>query len=152
LFKFDFDIDHKFKRSTDDSNIIFKCDKDYNIDSSITIEDFTKFLQEKYNIDYPHTTFRGLVGIYSRIWGKANYDIHKPLKTYSNDAKEKIGIDNLIKLFNKYDELDKINKELKKDTESKKVLEECTKIIMLQISQRLNLKKIISKLKLLTEK
>lgn len=122
-FCFKFDIDHKFKRSTDDSNIIFKCDKDYNIDSSITIEDFTKFLQEKYNIDYPHTTFRGLVGIYSRIWGKDNYDIHKPLKTYSNDAKEKIGIDNLIKLFNKYDELDKINKELKKDTESKKVLE-----------------------------
>lgn len=122
-FCFKFDKEYKFKRSTDDSNIIFKCDRDYNIDTSITIENFTKFLQEKCEINYPKTTFRALVGAYSRIWGKYNYDIHKPLKTYKDDAKEKDGIDNLIKLFNRYDELNEINEKIKNDEEAKKVLD-----------------------------
>lgn len=122
-FCFKFDIDYKFKRSTNDAKTIFKCDKDYNIDTSITIDDFTKFLQEKFNIDYPHSTFRALVGAYSRIWGKDNYDIHKPLKTYKDDAKENIGIDNLIKLFNRYGELNEINEKIKKDQEANKILD-----------------------------
>lgn len=121
-FCFKFEKEYKFKRSTNDSKTVFNCDENYNIDSSISIEDFTKFLQEKYSINYPNTTFRALVGTYSRIWGKYNYDIHKPLKIYKDDAKEKGGIDNLIKLFNKYNELEKINKNIEKDTEAKEVL------------------------------
>lgn len=122
-FCFKFDIEYKFKRSTNDSKIIFKCDKNYNINDSISIENFTKFLQEKYEIDYSKTTFRALVGAYSRIWGKYNYDIHKPLKTYKDDAKEKDGINNLIKLFNRYDELNEINEKIKNDEEAKKALD-----------------------------
>jgi len=122
-FCFKFDREYKFKRNTNDPKTIFKCDNDYNIDTSITIEDFTKFLQEKYSINYPNTTFRALVGVYSRIWGKYNYDIHKPLKTFKDDAKEKDGIDNLIKLFNRYDELNEINEKIKNDEEAKKTLD-----------------------------
>ncbi|RXJ85359.1 DUF2326 domain-containing protein [Arcobacter cloacae] len=123
-FCFEFEKEYKFKRDTEKSTIIFMCDNNYNLTGkTITIEDFTKFLQEKYIVNYSHTTFRDLVGTYSRIWGKNNYNIHKPLKTYENDAKENIGIDNLIKLFNRYDELNKINESLKKDTDSKKTLD-----------------------------
>lgn len=123
-FCFKFEKEYKFKRNTESSTIILMCDNNYNlIGETITIEDFTKFLQEKYNINYSDTTFRNLVGVYSRIWGKNNFNIYKPLKTYENDAKENIGIDNLIKLFNRYDELNKINETLKKDTESKKTLD-----------------------------
>lgn len=122
-FCFKFDMDYKFKRSTDNPEIVFKCDEDYNVDSSITIENFTKFLQDKYNISYSHTTFRALIGGYSRIWGKDNYNIRKPLKTYGNDGSEKVGIDNLIKLFNRYNELDEINEKIKNDGESKKILD-----------------------------
>jgi hypothetical protein len=121
-FSFKFDIEYKFKRSTNDSKIIFKCDKDYNDDTSITIDDFTKFLQEKYNINYNHSTFRALAGTYLRIWGKSNYDIHKPLKLYKDDAREKEGIDNLIKLFNRYDGLKELSEKIKNDGESKKAL------------------------------
>lgn len=123
-FCFQFEKEYKFKRVTDNSTMVFICDSDYSIvDEPVTIEYFTKFLQEKYNINYVYSTFRVFVDVYSRIWGKNNYNIHKPLKTYENDAKENIGIDNLIKLFNRYDELNKINENLKKDTESKKTLD-----------------------------
>lgn len=121
-FCFKFDIEYKFKRSTNASKIMFKCDKDYNADIPITIDDFTKFLQEKYNINYTYSTFRALVGTYLRIWGKYNYDIHKPLKLYKDNAKEKDGIDNLIKLFNRYDELNELSEKIKNDEASKKVL------------------------------
>lgn len=122
-FCFKFDKEYKFKRSTNDSKIVFECNQDYHIDKSITLEEFTKILQEKYEINYPKTTFRALIGAYSRIWGKYNYDIHKPLKTYKDDAKEKDGIDNLIKLFNRYDELNEINEKIKSDEEAKKTLD-----------------------------
>ncbi|MFA7021253.1 DUF2326 domain-containing protein [Aliarcobacter sp.] len=121
-FCFKFEKEYRFKRTTDDSKIAFICDENYNISDSITIDKFTKFLQEKYNINYIESTFRSLVGTYSRIWGKNNYTIDKPLKTYENDAKDKNGIDNLIKLFNKYDELNEIDKNLKNESETKKVL------------------------------
>lgn len=120
-FKFD-DIDYKFERRTDNPTIIFRCDKDYNIKDSLNIKDFMKLLQEKYNINYAHSTFRALIGVYLRIWGKDNYSVHKPLKTYSNEADEKVGINNLIKLFNKYDELNEINEKIKNDEEAKKIL------------------------------
>lgn len=122
-FCFKFDRKYKYKRNTNDSKTIFKCDENYDIDTSVTIDEFTKFLQEKYSINYPNTTFRALIGTYSRIWGKYNYDINKPLKTYKDDAKEKDGIDNLIKLFNKYDELNEVNENIKNDEEAKKALD-----------------------------
>lgn len=122
-FCFKFEKEYKFKRATDDLKTIFICDESYNVNTSLmTIDEFTKFLQEKYNIDYINSTFRSLVGTYSRIWGKNNYNIEKPLKTYENDANDKNGIDNLIKLFNKYKELNIINQKLKNEVESKKVL------------------------------
>lgn len=120
-FKFD-NEEYKFKRSTNDSNNVFKCDKDYNLGNSISIDEFTKYLQEQYGINYFSSTFRNLIGAYLRIWGKDNYDIHKPLKTYKDDANEEVGINNLIKLFDKYNELEEINKNIKKDSESKKIL------------------------------
>jgi hypothetical protein len=122
-FCFKFGDEYKFKRNTNDSKNIFKCDKNYNIGTSIAIDEFTNFLQEKYSINYSNTTFRALIGLYSRIWGKHNYDINKPLKTYKDDAKEKDGIDNLIKLFNRYDELNEINKNIKNNEEVKQVLD-----------------------------
>jgi len=122
-FCFKFDKKYKFKRATNDSKNIIKCNDNYEIIESISIDEFTKFLQEKYEINYVSSTFRSLVGLYLRIWGKNNYDMNKPLKTYENDSKEKVGIDILIKLFNKYNDLKDINDKIKQDTESKKTLD-----------------------------
>ncbi|AGR77662.1 hypothetical protein A7H1H_1375 [Aliarcobacter butzleri 7h1h] len=121
-FCFKFEKKYKFIRTVENSKIVSICDENYNINDAITIDEFTRFLQEKYNIDYTNSTFRSLVGTYSRIWGKNNYTIDKPLKTYENDAKDKNGIDNLIKLFNRYDELNEINEKLKNESETNKVL------------------------------
>lgn len=108
-FCFEFEKKYRFKRITNDAKNIFECDDHYRTIKSISIDEFTKFLQNKYNINYVDTSFRALVGLYIRVWGKYNYDIKKPLKTYKDDANEVVGINNLIKLFDKYKELKEIN-------------------------------------------
>ena len=111
-----------FKRSTDDTQTVYVCNLKYEVIKSISIEEFTHTIQLKYNINYQNTTFRSLVSPFIRIWGKDNYDMKKPLKTYKNDSKEIIGIENLIKLFNEFSELEIINESIKKDEDSKKTI------------------------------
>ena len=118
LFAFKFDKKYRFKRTTEDLNIVYLCDKKYKIieNKSMTLTEFSSFLQEKYALDYEETTFRAIVGVFIRVWGKDNYDETKPLKTYKNDSDEKLAIKNLIKLFNKYTDLKDINEKIEKYT------------------------------------
>ncbi len=124
FFTFEFDKKYRFTRNTEDSEIIYVCDDNYKIikNKSMKQEEFTKFLQKKYDLDYADNTFRILVGIYIRVWGKENYDEKKPLKTYKNDSDEKLAINNLIKLFDKYTELKSINEKIVKNTEANKTI------------------------------
>jgi len=121
-FCFEFDKEYKFKRVTSDSKNVYQCKDNYEVDDSKSIDEFTKFLKEKYGLMYADSKFRGMIGLYLRIWGKDNYDIKKPLKTYKNDAKEKDGIYNLIKLFNKYHEIKTITDKIKRDDEESKTI------------------------------
>ncbi len=121
-FCFEFDKRYKFKRTTNNAENLFQCNENYEILKSISLSEFTTFLQNSYGINYVDSTFRALVSLYIRVWGKYNYDIKKPLKTYENDGNEKLGIYNLIKLFNKYNELKEINDRINKDTDSKKTI------------------------------
>ncbi|MBN8046927.1 hypothetical protein J0A94_03735 [Paraclostridium bifermentans] len=122
LYSFEFDNNiYKFIRTTADSENVYKCDDDYNILKSITLDEYTKFLKEMYKIDNKYSTFRSLVSLYSRIWGKNNYDIDKPLNVH-NKSKDKDMINNLIKLFSKYEKIDTINKNIKQYTEENKAI------------------------------
>lgn len=121
-FSFKFDRIYRFKRSTDDDKTVFECNDNYEKIKQISINEFTSFLQKKYKINYVDSTFRVLVGLYLRVWGKYNYDMHKPLKTYKNDHKEKEGIYNLIKLFDKFEKINETIVEIKNDESSKKIL------------------------------
>lgn len=119
FFTFEFGKKYRFKRNTEDSNIIYVCDKKYKIieDKSMTVDEFTSFLQEKYALKYVETTFRAIVGVFIRVWKKNNYHETKPLKTYENDSDEKLAIKNLIMLFNKYTDLKIINEKIDTNTE-----------------------------------
>lgn len=117
-FTFEFDKKYRFLRSTDVLGIIYECSENYKVieNKSMKLEEFTNFLQKKYQLDYVDTTFRALVATYIRVWGIDNYDEKKPLKTYKNDSGEKSALNNLIKLFDKYTELKDINEEIDKNS------------------------------------
>ena len=123
-FTFQFDKKYRFKRSTDNSKLVYACDGHYKVieDKSMRLDEFTKFLQDKYELNYVDASFRAIVSVYIRIWGKENYDEKKPLKAYKNDSDEKVAINNLIKLFDKYDELRNINKKIVQNNEVNKTI------------------------------
>ena len=123
-FTFIFDKEYKFARSTELPEIIYECDNNYNIieDKTMKIEEFTSFLQIKYKLNYIDMTFRTLVSVYIRVWGKENYDEKKPLKAYKNDSNEKLAIYNLIRLFDKYTELKSLNEQISTNSEVNKTI------------------------------
>lgn len=103
LFKFEFDqIDFYFKRNTENPEVVSFCDNEYNTLTENTVEDFTKTLKEKYNIKNAFLSFRSIVSPFSRIWGKDNYNVDKPLQAFVKES-ESTAITNLIKLFNLYE-------------------------------------------------
>jgi hypothetical protein len=122
-FKFEFKSQSfYYTRTTKDPGLVSVCDKDYNFLSEISITQFTDNLKEKYQIENKYLTFRSIVGLYSRIWGKENYNVNKPLQSFLKD-KEPQAIMNLIKLFNLYDSIAETEIKIKNQEDSKKVIE-----------------------------
>jgi hypothetical protein len=123
-YNYEFIFDSKsyyFGRNTEFENTVMVCDKDYNIINEIDIKTYTQKLKELYEIKND-STFRGMVNPYSRIWGKGNDDVDKPIQNFSKEA-ESAAIDNLIKLFNLFDKISKTSGEIKAQEESKKILQ-----------------------------
>lgn len=116
----------RFKRQTEDSQIVYKCDKDYKIVDNLEIEKYTEFLKNKYGIDNQYMTFRSVVSLYSRVWGKENYDIKRPLDSFKN-AKTKDMVESLIKLFDKYDKIYEISQKIIVASEEKNTLNKAAK-------------------------
>lgn len=100
-FKFDGKIKY-YKRSTLNPKEVIPCNKDYEqIGEPIDIEDFKKQLKRSYRLQIAQSTWRSIVGRYSRIYGRDNYDERRPLK-YGDETVE-LAIMALEQLFGIYD-------------------------------------------------
>lgn len=122
LFEFEFDdTNYYYKRSTENPEIVSICDKEYNSLSDISIENFTKILKEKYKITNEFLSFRKIISTFSRIWGKDNYNVDKPLQAFTKEP-ESTAILNLIKLFNLYNTIAETEIKIKEQDESKKII------------------------------
>lgn len=118
-FKFEFEGDlFYFSRNFLKSSEVWSCDKDYKKISSMTLDQYNKFLLEKYNIREKGASFRNLVSRFIRIYGKGGLDETAPLESYKGEAKGK-AIKPLLQLFEKYhiisdlqDNLDEITTEI----------------------------------------
>ncbi len=120
-FQFQFsDQSFFYTRTTDNSGIVSVCDIDYNVISEIGINDYTKKLKEKYELKV-EATFRSTINPYSRIWGKENYKVDKPILNSIKES-EATSIENFIKLFNLYDDISKVSNLIKNEDEYKAVL------------------------------
>ncbi|MGR6341493.1 DUF2326 domain-containing protein [Priestia megaterium] len=119
-FKFN-KTEYHFVRGTENPDAVYKSNNKYEKLDEMKVNDFTKMLKSLYKMESDQLTFRAAVSTYSRVWGKENNNVKKPLHSF---AQEKFGqtIINLIKLFNKYDAIELQDKELKKLGDQKQVL------------------------------
>ncbi|WP_417383151.1 DUF2326 domain-containing protein [Gimesia sp.] len=127
LFSFFFDGEpYFFKRITDDPDIVFVCTSQYSEIEEISVDEYKQFLKESYGILNEDISFREMVSLFSRIWGKGNLEVKKPLHVAQAMASAK-SVENLIKIYNKYGKIKEITTALKNANEKKTALSKASK-------------------------
>lgn len=120
MFKFN-NVEHQFRRSTLNSETVASLTSDGELIRTYTISEYTNWLKESYELVSEDITFRALVSLFSRIWGRQNLDVKRPLhispKQNASDC-----IDNLIKIFGKYGPIKDLRTSLKGADEKKKAI------------------------------
>lgn len=99
-FLFDGNV-YKFIRNTENYNLVYECDDNYEIQDEISIEKFRNFLKSKYKIENDDLSFREVVSGYYRIYQRKNYNEYKPFQFFEGESEGK-SIVRLIKLYNLY--------------------------------------------------
>jgi len=103
----------RFCRGTSRPELVYPCDAEFNVQDPIDINEFRAFLKSSYGLTSENLSFRSLVGLYLRIWGKANLDVHRPLHVVSSQSPKEC-VDNLIKTFDLYAPIAQLASALKK--------------------------------------
>lgn len=117
-FSFEFgEVNSYYKRKTAQSKTVFVTDAHYENEKEIPLDDYKKLLLQFYNIDDENISFRNIVGLYSRIYGKDNCNEKFVLSAYSKQSFDD-SISRLIKIFGKYPEIQN-RKEAKKNSEER---------------------------------
>ena len=102
FFTFQFaDEVYRFCRDTSQPDTVYRCGADFALGPPITLEAYTAFLRQAYEVELPDLSFRALVGLYTRVWGKENLDPSIPLHIVPSKSGEEC-VDNLIKTFDRY--------------------------------------------------
>ena len=94
-----------FSRSTENPKEVAVCDEDFNMTKKISDVDFKKFLLEKYNLAETGLSFRQVVTSFVRIFGKNSSEIKNIVGVEGHNGGKKEILRNLIKLFEKYEEI-----------------------------------------------
>ena len=104
-FEFIFNqITYYFSRSTSVPDMVSICDSNYKLIEKISTEDYRRKLKLLYSLDHLTGSFRTIVSPFSRIWHKGASDPDHP---FAGDPREasSIGIERLIDLFERTDEI-----------------------------------------------
>lgn len=94
----------RFRRGTNDPDLVYRCSEDFLPEDAMVVEDYRAFLKAAYSIGLEDISFRSLVGLYMRVWGKENHDVHRPLHIVKNQSASEC-VNNLIKTFDRYGEI-----------------------------------------------
>lgn len=148
-FKFN-KTEYHFVRGTENPDAVYKSNNKYEKLDEMKVIDFTKILKSLYELESDQLTFRAAVSTYSRVWGKENNNVKKPLHSF---AQENFGqtVTNLIKLFNKYDAIELQDKELKKLEDQKQVLNKAGNYKLIPKINKTKFKKNLKEIEHLTE-
>lgn len=112
-FQFSFEKEFYFERATISPDIVEVCDSNFNRIDTLSLEQFKGLLLQQYGLTDLLASFRQIVGLYSRVWGKGNIHTDRPLHVHSQQN-AKSAIDNLLRTYKKYDELEELDSKLDK--------------------------------------
>lgn len=87
-----------FSRSTDVSDAVHVCDKDYTRLSELPVDDYRRMLKEFYGLTDLDNSFRSITSPFARIWKKGGLDSDKPFIA-ANQENSGVAISRLIDLF-----------------------------------------------------
>ncbi len=93
-----------FERFTDQLDVVFVSDENWHAKNPLPLAKYCALLKSAYGIESDNLSFRSLVGLYSRIWGKENLDVHHPLHIVKSQSAREC-VDNFIKAFNLYESI-----------------------------------------------
>ena len=110
--------DYYFRRWTFEPDLVYSCDKDYKELDPISIEEYTAFLKTSYSLEEVELTFRSIVSLFSRIWGKENLDVKHPLHGFKSQSASDC-ITNTIKLFKKYESIKFLSENVRQKNDEK---------------------------------
>lgn len=119
-FKFN-NTEYHFVRGTENPDTVYKSNNKYEKLHEIKVNDLTNQLKRLYELDSVQLTFRAAVNTFSRVWGKENNNVNKPLHSFAQDNFNQ-AVTNLIKLFNRYDAIAMQDKELRRLQDQRLVL------------------------------
>ena len=126
FFEFVFnDTSYYFSRSTEKHLFVSYCDSQYHSTKEVKLSEYTELLKELYNLELPSMSFRDIVSLFSRIWGKKNYDIDKPLQISGENAAG--AIVRFIKLCNQYLTISSLEHQIKELDAEKDALNAASK-------------------------
>lgn len=99
-FSFEFDgVRQYFTRGVPAANIVFECDAEYRHIHQWSIQEFRKWLLDKYGLkEYAEDSIREIVGGFFRIYQRKNYDETDPLAV-SRKQPNRASIQTLLKIF-----------------------------------------------------
>ncbi len=121
-FTFEFkELDYHFIRGTEDKDVVYRSNTKMEKLDTINLSNYTEELRNHYELQSKQLKFRAVVSTFSRVWGKNNYNVKKPLHNHQSE-KNIDTVTNLIKLFNRFENIAQQDKDLKKLDNSKKVL------------------------------
>jgi hypothetical protein len=87
FFTFQFaDEVYRFCRDTSQPDTVYPCGIEFELGPPMTLEAYTAFLRQAYGVELPDLSFRMLVGLYTRVWGKENLDPSMPLHIIPSKA------------------------------------------------------------------
>jgi len=123
-YKFSFKFGSKsysFRRGTHSPDLIYSCNRQYEEEKLLSIEEYKGFLKASYSLEGMDLTFRSATSLFSRIWGKENLDVKHPLHGFKSQ-KSSDCIINTIKLYEKYESIRLLSEDVKRKSEEKSTI------------------------------
>ncbi|HMW40364.1 MAG TPA: DUF2326 domain-containing protein [Saprospiraceae bacterium] len=110
-----------FSRSTDASDVVYVCDKDYARLSELSVKEYRGMLKELYGLESLESSFRSIVSPFARIWRKGGLEPDQP---FVSSPKESSGtaISLLIDLFERSADIASEKKVIDEQKERKKLI------------------------------
>ncbi|UZE31282.1 DUF2326 domain-containing protein [Pseudomonas asplenii] len=100
VFKLILDKEYVFERNTGTPTLIHLHAESGEI-KEWSISEYLEFLQRQYTLEIEELSFRSVVSLMTRVWGRDNLDVRRPLHNFSAESGSQC-IEWLIKVFNRF--------------------------------------------------